>query len=141
MKAISHMPASAGATICFRPLTVLIEMTRSSPPKQIRDNDQMIPFDPSRPVLNALFSLINHGSILTPHGPSPRKFPPLRVISPEGPMRNYRAYLIDRSDRVVDYKAVPANTDREALEMSRQYVDGHDVEVWYLDRMVGRLTR
>ena len=56
-------------------------------------------------------------------------------------MRNYRAYLIDRSDRVVDYKAVPANTDREALEMSRQYVDGHDVEVWYLDRMVGRLTR
>jgi hypothetical protein len=56
-------------------------------------------------------------------------------------MRTYRAYLIDRNDRVTDYKAVPAKTDREALEKSRQYVDGHDVEVWYLDRMVGRLSQ
>jgi hypothetical protein len=101
----------------------------------------MIPFGPSRPALNALFSLINHGSIPMPHGSSPGKFPPLRVISAEGPMRTYRAYPIDRDDRVVDYRAVPANTDREALEKSRQYVDGHDVEVWHLDRMVGRLNR
>jgi hypothetical protein len=55
-------------------------------------------------------------------------------------MWTYRAYLIDRNDRVVDYRAVPAKTDQEALEKSRQYVDGHDVEVWHLDRMVGRLT-
>jgi hypothetical protein len=55
-------------------------------------------------------------------------------------MLTYRAYLIDRDDRVVDYKAVRAKTDREALEKSRQYADGHDVEVWYLDRMVGRLV-
>jgi len=45
------------------------------------------------------------------------------------------------NDRVIDYRAVPATTDREALETSRQYVDGHDVEVWYLDRMVGRLSQ
>jgi hypothetical protein len=56
-------------------------------------------------------------------------------------MRTYRAYLIDRDDRVVDYKTIAAKTDQEALENSRQYVDGHDVEVWYLDRMVGRLNR
>jgi hypothetical protein len=54
-------------------------------------------------------------------------------------MRTYRAYLIDRHDRVIDYKAIPAKSDREALEKSSQYVDGHDVEVWHLDRMVGRL--
>ena len=56
-------------------------------------------------------------------------------------MHTYRAYLIDRNDRVIDYRAVPAKTDREALQRSRQYVDGHDVEVWYLDRMVGRLSQ
>lgn len=56
-------------------------------------------------------------------------------------MRTYRAYLIDRDDRVINYRAVPAKTDGEALEKSRQYVDGHDVEVWYLDRMVGRISK
>jgi hypothetical protein len=56
-------------------------------------------------------------------------------------MRTYRAYLIDHDDRVVDYRPVAANTDQEALEKSRQYVDGHDVEVWYLDRMIGRLNQ
>jgi hypothetical protein len=55
-------------------------------------------------------------------------------------MPAYRAYFIDKDDRVVSFKPVEADSDEEALEAARQFVDGHDVEVWLLDRMVGRLS-
>lgn len=54
-------------------------------------------------------------------------------------MPTYRAYLIDANNRVASYKPVDADTDAEALRVARQLVDGHDVEVWLLDRMIGRL--
>ncbi len=53
----------------------------------------------------------------------------------------YRAYLIDKDDRVDSFKPVEADNDERALAVAKQYVNGHDVEVWLLDRMVGRLTR
>jgi len=53
----------------------------------------------------------------------------------------YRAYFIDDKDRVESFKPVEADSDEEALETARQLVDGHDVEVWLLDRMVGRLSK
>ena len=56
-------------------------------------------------------------------------------------MPAYRAYFIDKDDRVESFKPVEADSDEEALEAARQFVDGHDVEVWLLDRMVGRLTK
>jgi hypothetical protein len=31
-------------------------------------------------------------------------------------------------------------TDAEALKAARQFVDGCDVEVWYLDRKIGRIA-
>ena len=55
-------------------------------------------------------------------------------------MPAYRAYLIDKDDRVESFKPVEADSDEKALEAARQFVDGHDVEVWLLDRMVGRLS-
>ena len=55
-------------------------------------------------------------------------------------MPTYRAYLIDGDNRVASYRPVDADTDAEALQAAR-LVDGHDVEVWLLDRMVGRLPR
>jgi hypothetical protein len=55
-------------------------------------------------------------------------------------MPAYRAYFIDKDDRVESFKPVEADSDEEALEAARQFVDGHDVEVWLLDRMVGRLS-
>jgi hypothetical protein len=55
-------------------------------------------------------------------------------------MPAYRAYLIDKDDRVESFKPVEADSDEEALQAARQFVDGHDVEVWLLDRMVGRLS-
>jgi hypothetical protein len=59
----------------------------------------------------------------------------------EGKMPTYRAYLIDDDNRVASYLAIEAATDEEALEAAKQLVDGHDVEVWLLDREIGRLKR
>jgi hypothetical protein len=59
----------------------------------------------------------------------------------EGIMPTYRAYLVNGDDRVISYKPIDAHTDAEALKAARQYVDGCDVEVWYLDRKIGRLQR
>ena len=56
-------------------------------------------------------------------------------------MPTYRAYLIDQNDRVESFKPIEADSDEEVLEAAKQLVDGHDVEVWLLDRMVGRLRR
>jgi hypothetical protein len=56
-------------------------------------------------------------------------------------MPTYRAYFIDDDDRVASYRPVDAATDAEALQAARQLVDGHDVEVWLLDRKIGRLPR
>ena len=56
-------------------------------------------------------------------------------------MPRYRAYLIETDNRVHSYRAVDAESDEEALEAAKRLVDGHDVEVWLLDRMVGRLNR
>ena len=56
-------------------------------------------------------------------------------------MPTYRAYMIDRDNRVASYKPIEADTDAEALEAARQFVDDYDVEVWHLDRKIGRLER
>jgi hypothetical protein len=54
-------------------------------------------------------------------------------------MRTYRAYLIDEDNRVSSYRPIDADTDADALQAARQFVDGCDVEVWHLDRKIGRL--
>lgn len=54
-------------------------------------------------------------------------------------MREYRAYLVDRDGHIKKSEIVCGVDDAEALEMAKQYVDGHDVEVWDLDRRVGIL--
>ena len=56
-------------------------------------------------------------------------------------MPTYRAYLIEKDNRVHSYKPVDAESDEAALEAAKRLVDGHDVEVWFLDRMVGRLNK
>jgi hypothetical protein len=56
-------------------------------------------------------------------------------------MPTYRAYLINEDNRVASYKPIEADTDADALQVARQLVNGCDVEVWYLDRRIGRLER
>jgi hypothetical protein len=54
-------------------------------------------------------------------------------------MPTYRAFLINGDNRVSSYRAIDAETDAEALKAARQFVDGCDVEVWYLDRKIARI--
>jgi hypothetical protein len=54
-------------------------------------------------------------------------------------MTTYRAYLINGDNRVTSCKPVEAETDDEALQAARRLAQGCDVEVWLLDRMIGRL--
>jgi hypothetical protein len=56
-------------------------------------------------------------------------------------MPTYRAYFINDDDRVASYKPIEAESDSEAMKVARQFVDGCDVEVWHLDRKIGRLAR
>ncbi len=56
-------------------------------------------------------------------------------------MPMYRAYFIDKDDRVESFKPIEADSDEQALETAKPLVDGHDIEVWLLDRMVGRLSK
>src|SRR5258708_17434564 len=56
-------------------------------------------------------------------------------------MPTYRAYLINGDDRVTSYKPVDADTDADALKAARRFAEGCDVEVWLLDRKIGRLER
>jgi hypothetical protein len=56
-------------------------------------------------------------------------------------MPTYRAYLINEDNRVASYKPIEADTDADALQAARHLVNGCDVEVWYLDRRIGRLER
>jgi hypothetical protein len=54
-------------------------------------------------------------------------------------MPGYRAYLLDKEGHIVTYRPIEADSDAEALEIAKQFVEGNDVEVWLLDRKVGRL--
>ena len=56
----------------------------------------------------------------------------------------YRAYLIDKDDRVDSFKPVEADDDERALEAAKQFLNGHDdygIEVWLLDRIIGCLGK
>jgi hypothetical protein len=46
-------------------------------------------------------------------------------------MRDYRAFVFGRNGRVVDRHEFWCANDEEAKERARQYVDGHDIELWH----------
>lgn len=54
-------------------------------------------------------------------------------------MRHYRAYIVGADGHFYDFKVVDASTDEEAVESARELVDGHDIEVWHLDRKLAVL--
>jgi hypothetical protein len=56
-------------------------------------------------------------------------------------MPTYRAYLIDANNRVSSYRPIEADTDAAALLAARPLAESCDVEVWDLDRKIGRLKR
>lgn len=76
-----------------------------------------------------------------PHGLSV----PLRVGSASSitygwQMPDYRAYIVGKDGRFQGFEVIDATTDDAAIEAARRFVDGHDVEVWYLDRKIAVLS-
>ncbi len=51
----------------------------------------------------------------------------------------YRAFLLDSEDHIVRRYDFDADNHDAALKHAKQYVDGHDVEVWQRSYIVGRL--
>jgi hypothetical protein len=51
----------------------------------------------------------------------------------------YRAYLIGSDGHFCDAVHLVCTDDTEAIEKAKRLVDGHDVELWQLERMVATL--
>ena len=54
-------------------------------------------------------------------------------------MAYYRAYLVDRDDRIQKAVDLDCADDGAAIEAARQLVNGHDVELWQHHRKIIRL--
>ncbi len=56
-------------------------------------------------------------------------------------MPGYRAYIIGDDGHFIKANALDCLDDKAAIESAKQFVDGHDVELWQEDRCVARLNR
>lgn len=55
-------------------------------------------------------------------------------------MPGYRIYRVDEAGHIKDVAAeVACDTDEQAIEQARQYIDGLAIEVWSRSRLVKRL--
>jgi len=55
-------------------------------------------------------------------------------------MQDYRAFVIGPDGHVTERYDFHAVDDAAAERHARQYVDGHDIEVWHLDRRIAILV-
>ena len=53
----------------------------------------------------------------------------------------YRAYIIDSDGHFHRSVSLDCLDDAEAVERAKHLLDGHDVELWQLDRKVATLDR
>jgi hypothetical protein len=51
-------------------------------------------------------------------------------------MRDYRAYVMAPDGRIKNRIEFFCEDDEKAKEQAKQYVDGHDVELWHRDRRI-----
>ena len=56
-------------------------------------------------------------------------------------MAEYRAFVRDERDAIIERHDLEAPHDEAAIAQARQYVDGHDVEIWQHGRMVVHLHK
>ena len=54
-------------------------------------------------------------------------------------MQEYRAFVIGLDGHVMLRRDFTAVDDEAAKEHARQYADGHDVEVWQLNRKIATI--
>ena len=55
-------------------------------------------------------------------------------------MPHYRAYVIGRDGRFEKAIDLDCSSDEAAMESAKQFVNGHDVELWQRDRRIASLT-
>lgn len=55
-------------------------------------------------------------------------------------MRQYRAYILTQDDHIQTVRIIEAETDEQALEAAKQYVNGCDVELWDRSKKIARLS-
>jgi hypothetical protein len=53
-------------------------------------------------------------------------------------MPEYRAYLIGSDGHITDFKHLVCSDDASAIKQAEALADGHDVELWQLDRLVAK---
>jgi hypothetical protein len=51
-------------------------------------------------------------------------------------MQDYRAYILGPDGHVQSRVDIRCDDEAEAIKLAKQLVDGHDVELWQLDRKV-----
>ena len=51
-------------------------------------------------------------------------------------MQEYRAYIMGPDGHVQSRVDLRCSDESEAIERAKQLVDGHDVELWQLDRQI-----
>ena len=56
-------------------------------------------------------------------------------------MPQYRAFIIGLDGRVIKAHELDYPDDLSATEAARQFIDGHEVELWSLDRKVAEFDR
>ena len=52
---------------------------------------------------------------------------------------DYRAYIMGPDGHIENRVELQCDDDDEAVRFAKQFVDGHDVELWQCDRMVAHL--
>jgi hypothetical protein len=55
-------------------------------------------------------------------------------------MAEYRAYTVGDDGHFSGYEPLVCGDDAEAIELARRLFNGHDIELWCLERMVTRLA-
>jgi hypothetical protein len=54
-------------------------------------------------------------------------------------MPDYRAYIVGPDGHFKTFEVIEASDDEQALKVAQKLADGHDVEVWQLDRKIAVL--
>jgi hypothetical protein len=53
---------------------------------------------------------------------------------------DYRAYMVGHDSHFKSFEVITADDDERAIEIAKTFVDGHDVELWQLDRKIAVLS-
>jgi hypothetical protein len=56
-------------------------------------------------------------------------------------MTDYRVYVIGSDGHFVSAIQLDCPNDNAAIESAKQFINGHDIELWQHDRIVAKLDR